>query len=112
MKKDKAYIKTEKLLYTYPAIKQALDHKDCNNTILGEKVIRMVDDALDQIKDDVYSDIIQRIYFDRETMESVAFDYNVSSPTISANRRRLIDRIKVYLYTDDVIDELLPKKEC
>lgn len=112
MKKDKAYIKTEKLLYTYPALKRALEHKDSNNTVLAERVIKMIDDAIDQISDDLYADVIPRLYFDRETIENVAFDHEVSPTTIGANRKRLIHQLKVYLYTDDVIDDLLPKKEC
>lgn len=112
MKKDKAYLKTERLLYTYPAIKKAMEHKGANNTMMADQVVKMVDDAIDQIRTDMYADIIPRLYFDRETIESVAFDHGVSSTTIGNNRRRLIHQMKVYLYTDDVIDDLLPRKEC
>lgn len=68
--------------------------------------IRLIDEALSKIKNDDYFDIIKKYYFDKCTLESIAEYYNTSIVTISNHKKRLINRLKVYLFPSDFINEL------
>lgn len=101
MKDDKksAYQKTEELLKNYPAFKKS----DQPYTI---KLVKMIDAALDSISDDIYYEIIPMAYFDNETRENMAEYFNTTVSTVSRNKTRLVNKLKVELFSDDVIFEL------
>lgn len=100
MKKTNAYTKTEKILYSYPALKKAEPTEKVN------WAVRKVEEALNEIINDPYYDIIPMVYFDRLTQEDVAFRLGVYQSSVSRMRTRLINKIKIVLFPDEVIDEL------
>lgn len=101
MKDDRktAYEKTEELLRNYNAFKKS----DQPYTI---KLVKKINDALDTIIDDPYYDIIPMYYFENETREIMAEYFDTTVTTISRNKTRLINKIKLILFSDDVIYEL------
>lgn len=95
-----AFQKTEALLRNYNTFKNVTDKK---STI---KLVKKIEIALDEIKDDIYYEIIPMIYFDNETREYIAEYFNTSTKTITRNKNRLINVLKLRLFSDDVIFEL------
>ena len=94
-----AYEKTEELLRNYNAFKKS----DQPYTI---KLVKKIHAALDMITNDVYYDIIPMYYFENESREVIAEYYDTTVTTISRNKTRLINKLKVQLFSDDVIYEL------
>lgn len=94
-----AYQKTEELLRNY--------HEFCqSDQPYTKKLVKKIDDALDVISNDSYGEIISLIYFEGESRESVAEYYETTVTTISRNKTRLVNKLKVMLFSDDVIYEL------
>lgn len=91
--------KTEELLKNYNAFKQS----EQPYTI---KLVNQIDNAVNTIADDPYIDIIKLYYFEGVTIERVAERINCSVRTVSRNKNRLIDKLKVILFSDRVIEEL------
>lgn len=97
--KTSAYCKTEELLRNYNI------WKDSENE-LTRKLINILNKELDTLRDDPYYEIIPMIYFDDCTREEVAECFDVNCRTITRNKIRLVNRLKVVLFSDDVITEL------
>lgn len=94
-----AYQKTEELLRNY--------NDFCtSDQPYTKKLVAKIDEALEEISGDSYGEIISLIYFEGESRESVAEYYNTTVTTISRNKTRLVNRLKVILFSDDVIYEL------
>lgn len=68
--------------------------------------IRIVNQALKKIEDDKYYKIIPLYYFEGLTQEMVAEKLEVSTGTISSNRSRLVNMLKVYIFPDTFMNEL------
>ena len=94
-----AYQKTEELLRNYN------DFKSSDQEIT-QKLVQKIDNALYDIKDDVYYEIIPLTYFSNETRETIAEIFNTTERTISRNKGRLVNILKTKLFSDDVIYEL------
>ena len=94
-----AYQKTEELLRNYNEFKLSEEPRT-------KKLVTMIDNALCKMQDDIYYDIIPMTYFDNETRENIAEYFNTSQRTISRNKGRLINQLKIKLFSDDVIFEL------
>ena len=94
-----AYQKTEELLRNYNVFKKS----DQTYTL---KLVEKIDNALKEIEDDIYYEIIPLTYFEDETRENIAERFNTTERTISRNKGRLINQLKVRLFSDDVIYEL------
>lgn len=103
MKDDRqtAFQKTEHILRSYNDMKKA--HSE-NGT--GAKFLDIVDNALKSLYDDIYYDIIPMTYFEGKSREDVAAYFDVTTTTISTNKRRLVQRLSVLIFSDDVIYEL------
>ncbi len=101
MKDDKksAYQKTEELLRNYMSFKKS-------DQPYTKKLVKMIDAALDSICDDPYYEIIPMIYFEHQTREDIAEYFDTTVTTISRNKNRLVNKLKVELFSDDVIFEL------
>ena len=93
--------KTEEVLRNYPTFKKI---KDKPYTV---KLVEKVEEALDEIRNDPYYDIIPMFYFEDETRESIALTLETTVRTVARNKRRLIDDLKVKLFSDDCIREIL-----
>ena len=95
-----AFQKTEALLRNYKTFKNVKDKKSTM------KLCGKIEIALEEIKNDIYYEIIPMIYFDNETREYIAEYFNTSTKTITRNKNRLINILKLRLFSDDVIFEL------
>lgn len=94
-----AYQKMEELLRNY--------NDFCvSDQPYAKKLIKQMNNALDDIKNDPYGEIISMYYFENETRESIAEYFDTTVTTISRNKTRLINKLKVKLLSDDVIYEL------
>ena len=94
-----AFQKTEELLRNYNLFKVS----DEPYTI---KLVHKIDEALYEIKDDIYYDVIPLYYFQNQTREYNAEYYDTTVTTISRNKSRLVNKLKAMLFSDDVIYEL------
>lgn len=96
-----AFQKTEQILKNYNELKKAYSEDGT-----AKKFVDIVDNALNEILDDAYYDIIPMIYFENQTREMVAEYFDTTVTTISRNKHRLINRLKYLIFADDVIYEL------
>lgn len=101
MKDDRksAFQKTEDLLRNF------------NNLTLSDEpktkiLIDKMNEALGTIEDDIYYNVIPMFYFENETRESIAEYFDTTVTTISRNKTRLVNALKVILFSDDFIYEL------
>lgn len=92
--------KTEELLRNYPTF------REIRTTEKTRKLVEEIEEALESISGDPYADIIPRFYFDNESRESIALDYDTTPTTISRNKARLLQILATRLFTDDIIFEL------
>lgn len=101
MKDDRktAYQKTEELLRNYMTFKKS-------DQPYTEKLVKKIDDALGDIEKDPYCEIIRMIYFEGCTREDCAEYFDTTVTTVSRNKTRLVNKLKVRLFSDDVIYEL------
>lgn len=97
-----AFRKTEELLKKYPQLKKAKTEKGS----ITYTTLKKVDAALESLKDDDYSGLIEMIYFEGKTREECAEFFNVEPLTITRNKKRLMNNLKAILFADDVIKEL------
>lgn len=75
-------------------------------SIKTKSQIRLVRNALKHIRNDKYYNIIELYYFKRMTIEEVAEKMDCSVGTISMNKKRLINELKIYIFPDTFINEL------
>lgn len=92
--------KTEELLRNYPIFKDITDQE---YTI---KLVAKIEDALKDIENDIYYDVIPMFYFHNETREYIAERFGCTETTVSRNKTRLLNQLKLKLFSDDVIFEL------
>lgn len=95
-----AFQKTEEILRNYPTFKKI---KDQPYTV---KLVKQIEEALEEIRDDPYYDIIPMYYFEDETRENIALTLETTVRTVARNKRRLIDYLKVKLFSDSCIYEI------
>ena len=101
-----SYQKTEKILYMYPKMKKIVGEYEIDGLKITRKFIRLIDDALTGISDDPYFEIIKMKYFDGKTHEEIAEYFDVQPAAISKQRKRLINRLRGVIFSDDFISEL------
>lgn len=92
--------KLEELLRNYPVFQKITDKE------YTVKMVQAVDNAMKTLSDDPYCDVIRRFYFEGQTRESIALDYGCTETTISRNKTRLLNKLKVILFSDEVIFEI------
>lgn len=68
--------------------------------------IKVIDAAIDVLKDDPYFDIIRMKYFEGQTREEIAEYFEVDVSTISRNKNRLINMLQIRLFSDEVIYQI------
>ncbi len=96
-----AFQKTEQILRSYGDMKKSYSEDGT-----AKKFVDIIDKALKELKDDMYYDIIPMTYFEGCSREEVAEYYNTTVTTISRNKKRLIEKLKLFIFADDVIYEL------
>lgn len=95
-----AYSKTEELLRNYPTFKQITDQP---YTI---KLCEKIEKALNDLGNEPYKDVIDLFYFKNQTRETIALELGCTVRTVGRNKARLVNELKVKLFSDDVIREL------
>lgn len=73
---------------------------------LTKRYIKTIDNALLKIKDDPYYDLIKMRYFEGANREEIADYFGVDVATVSRNKSRLINTLKVHLFSDEVITDI------
>lgn len=75
---------------------------------LTESYIRIINNALKTVKNDPYYAVIRMCYFEGMKHSEVARLWNVpvDETTIGRNKNRLVKKLSIYLFSDDVIREL------
>ena len=77
-----------------------------NSIMITKRYIEIIDAALSKIYNDKYYDLIRLRYFEGKTREEIAEYFDVDVATISRNKNRLINTLKIYLFSDEVIKEI------
>lgn len=96
-----AYQKTEQILRSYNDMKKSHSEKGT-----AEKFVIIIENALKSLYNEDYYDIIPMTYFEGKSREEVAEYFDTTTTTISRNKRRLVERLSVLIFADDVIYEL------
>ena len=65
--------------------------------------IKIVESAIDTLKDDPYYDLIRLRYFEGHTMEEIAEHFECDVSTVSRNKNRLVNLLQIRLFSDEVI---------
>lgn len=73
---------------------------------ITKNLISVIDKSLEKLHEDTYYDIIKLKYFEKKKGDEIAEYFNVETSTVSRNKNRLINVLKIYLFSDDVVNEL------
>jgi RNA polymerase sigma factor (sigma-70 family) len=73
---------------------------------LTNSQIRIVTKSLKRISREKYFDIIPKYYFENKTIPQIAEEMNCSIGTISENKKKLMDKLKIYMFPEKFIKEL------
>lgn len=71
-----------------------------------KRSVKLIDDALAKIIEDPYYEIIPEKYFEVKTHEQIAEIYSKDISTITRNKNRLVNELKIILFSDEAITEL------
>lgn len=71
-----------------------------------EAIISKINRLLREYGSPKYPDLIKRIYFDGQTREELAEIYQCDVSTISRNRAKIINQLKIILFPSELINEL------
>lgn len=77
-----------------------------NSIRITKRYIEIIDAAIKKLEGDNYYDLIRLRYFEGKTREEIAEYFNVDVATVSRNKNRLINILKIHLFSDEVICEL------
>ena len=77
-----------------------------NSIQTTKNFIRVIDNALAALQDDLYFEIIRMKYFEGQTREDIAEYFEVDASTISRNRNRLVNLLQIRLFSDEVIYQI------
>lgn len=82
--------------------------ENCENEIKRlEHVVNMTERALKNIENDKYYKIIELKYFEEMTLEYVAEKFKVDERTIRRQKNRLVNRLRVLIFSDSVIQDIM-----
>lgn len=73
---------------------------------ITRSLLAVVDDALEKLQSDQYFDIIRMRYFEELPREKIAELLQVDVSTVSRNKNRLVNVLKIMLFSDDAIMEI------
>ncbi len=73
---------------------------------ITQNLISTIDKGLEKLQTHEHFEIIKYKYFEGKTGREIAELLNVDESTISRNRKKFIDTLKIFFFSDDVIKEL------
>ena len=88
--------KTEDLLRCYGALRVSSNPS-------AQAITRRIEEALESIRGDPYAGVVTMFYVYGKTREEIADHYKASPTTISRNKKRLIERMKIVLFADEYL---------
>ncbi len=97
--------KTEELLKNYNRFKYAIENNQ-DNTEKTKKLMEIMNAALKTIENDKYYDVIPYIFFENKRREEIAEILDCEVKTVTRNKNRLVNQLKMIIFSDDVIKEL------
>ena len=68
--------------------------------------VRIIDNAIDTLKDDPYYELINLRYFKGWSREEIADYFVCDVKTITRNKNRLINLLQIKLFSDEVIEQI------
>jgi len=74
--------------------------------LITKNLISVIDSSLEKLQDDQYYEIIKLKYFENKKYEEIAEYFKIDISTVSRNKNRLINVLKIYLFSDEAITEL------
>ena len=101
-----SFKKTERILYEYPKFKKIVTEYKFEDMTITPTFVEMIENALHDVSDDPYFQIIELKYFKGWTHEQIAEYFDVQPAAISKQRTKLINRIRAGIFSDDFISEL------
>jgi len=94
-----AFQKTEELLKHYKKFKKS-------EQPYTKRITVKIESAMNEIKSDPYFKLISMFYFQGLSRYQCARYFNTTETTISRNKTRLVNELKTYLFSDEVIEEI------
>lgn len=73
---------------------------------LTRQLISKIDAILDELRDEPYFEVIEMYYFQKKKYEVIAGELVVSTSTVSTVRKQFIEKIRIRLFSDNVIKEI------
>ncbi|MEG2344193.1 MAG: hypothetical protein RSB52_08535 [Acidaminococcaceae bacterium] len=74
--------------------------------VVTRRLIKIIDEALRQIAGDSYYGVIQMFYFEGLNREEIADAFGCDVSTVGRNKKKLVDSIKLTLFSGDAIAEI------
>jgi DNA-directed RNA polymerase specialized sigma subunit len=71
-----------------------------------KQYIKIIDDALKTLKNDRFYEIIPMKYFEGMSHEEIGFEFEVDTATITRNKNRLVKRLSIQFFPDEVLNEM------
>ena len=68
--------------------------------------IRIIDDAIEGLKDDPYYDLISMRYFEGCSREEIAEHFDCDVRTTNRQKNRLVNKLAIVLFSDEVIQQI------
>lgn len=96
--------KTEELLRNYNRFNFAVTKNE--NTDITKNLISVLNAALKTIENDKYYDVIPMIFFENKTREDIAEHFDCEVKTVTRNKNRLVNQLRIIVFSDEVIKEL------
>lgn len=80
-----------------------------NSIETTERFIKLIDNALETISNDPYFEVVKMHYFQGMKYASIAdkWPVTIDESTICRNKNRLVKKMSIYLFSDEVINEML-----
>lgn len=96
--------KVEYLLYNYTNFKEAIILFDDERVSVTKRFISIINEVLDQLKNsEVFYEIIPMKYFQGKSHEEIAEYFHCDVKTIYRQKKKLIERLRNMLFSDNVI---------
>ena len=70
------------------------------------RFIKVLEDAIETLRDDPYYELIEMRYFEGRTREQIAEYFDCDVTTVNRNKNRLINLLQIRLFSDEVIQQI------
>lgn len=78
-----------------------------NQNEITKRLIDKIDNLLSDIQDEPYFVILEMYYIEKKKLEVIAGELGISTTSVSYAKKNMIDRIKIWLFADDVTKEIM-----